>query len=71
MAVSVQTNLSGNNGQGRRLAFRAIHGLPLGARTSKKANKQPEEKLTLIFYVFVFQQLICKIESREPKFCNL
>jgi hypothetical protein len=29
MTIAVKTNLSRNDGQGRRLAFRAIHGAPL------------------------------------------
>jgi hypothetical protein len=65
MTVAVQTNFSRDNGQRRRLAFRAIHGLPFVARASKTAKKQPEEKFTLIFPVLVFQQLICKIERES------
>jgi hypothetical protein len=42
-------------------------GVPLGARTSKQAKKQPEEKLTLIFSVLVFQPLICKFEQESQK----
>ena len=58
MAISVKTDLRGDDGQGRRLALRTIHGVPLEQKTSKRTNKQPEEKLTLIFLMLVFQQLI-------------
>jgi hypothetical protein len=49
MTIAVKTNLSRNDGQGRRLAFWAIHGIPLVQRTSKNASKQPEGKITLTF----------------------
>jgi hypothetical protein len=58
MTVPVETDLGGNDRQGRRLAFRAIHGVPLKQKTSENANKQPEEKLTLIFYVEHIQRLL-------------
>jgi hypothetical protein len=34
--------------------FGQFMGVPLGARTSKQAKNQSEEKLTLIFSVLVF-----------------
>jgi hypothetical protein len=71
MTVAVQTDLSRYKRQRSRLAFWAIHGLPLKQKHQNNQKKQPEEKLTLIFSVPVFQRLLCKIELREPKFCNL
>jgi hypothetical protein len=40
------------------------------AKTSEKANLQPEEKLTLIFSALIFQRLLCKIEYGELKICS-
>jgi hypothetical protein len=63
MAITIKTNLGGNNGQGRRLAFRAIHGQPRMQKTSETAKFQPRGKLTLIFYVEDIQRLLCKDET--------
>jgi hypothetical protein len=38
MTVMVEPDLGGNDGQGSRLAFRTIHGVPLEAKTTKRAN---------------------------------
>jgi hypothetical protein len=67
MAITVKTNLSRDNGQRRRLAFRAIHGVPQMQKTSEKAKLQPQGKLTLIFYVEDIQRLLCKMKRHSPK----
>ena len=59
MTVAVEADLGGNDGQGRRLALRTIHAGTSGAKKNQKMQKQQsKEKLTLIFYVLVFQQQI-------------
>jgi hypothetical protein len=58
MAIAIKTYLGRNDSQGRRLAFRAVHRVPLNQKSSENAKKQPEEKFTLIFFDIVFQQLI-------------
>jgi hypothetical protein len=63
VTIPIETDFGGDDRYGRRLAFRAIHGVPRTQKTSENANLQHEEKLTLIFYVQDIQRLLCKDET--------
>jgi hypothetical protein len=40
VAITVEPDLGGNDGQGRRLTLRTIHEIPLGPKTSENAKQQ-------------------------------
>jgi hypothetical protein len=63
MAVSVEPDLGGNDGQGGGLALRTIHENTSGAKNISKCKKDNlRRNLTVIFSLLIFQQLMYKSE---------
>jgi hypothetical protein len=58
MTIAIKTNLSRNDGQGRRLALRTIHECTSGTKNNRKnKNYNLGRNSTVIFFVLVFQRL--------------